>query len=549
MRVHTLVLATLVALGGTSHAAEEFIYTVQVGYHPWNIAQRYLKDTTLAQRLTRLNRISNDRRVAPGTQLRIPAQWLKLQAAQVRVLAAHGRATIEQPGQASRAAVLGEMLPVPAQLRTGPRSSVMLEFDDGSRVMMGQASDMRVLRSDRRMLDGGFMVELELLRGSLENMVTPRLRPPDTRFEIRSPAAVAAVRGTRFRVHADPATTWAEVLDGAVQVGNDAGAVRAEAGFGTVAQAGRAPEPPQPLLAAPDLSVLPARLERLPIDWPLPPVPGAVSYRTQVAPDTRFDSVVSDEQTTPARARVLDIDDGNYILRVRAIDAQGLEGLASERPVLVYARPQAPALISPEPDATVATPRPTFRWTEADATWHYRIEIRRDAPTTEVPWHAQTATSAHGTESTIDLPPGVYHWRVASVIPASGRQGPWGDTQSFRVVLPPPEPEPVQIQPGNVTIRWPTLPNASAYDLQVTPGTDFTQALIDIRSSTPQHQLRDLAPGAYQLRIRAISQDGFAGPWGRPQGFVIPEPVKPAPEPSPWRALLILLPALILFGL
>jgi hypothetical protein len=107
----------------------------------------------------------------------------------------------------------------------------------------------------------------------------------------------------------------------------------------------------------------------------------------------------------------------------------------------------------------------------------------------------------------------------------------------------------VQIQPGNVTIRWPTLPNAGAYDLQVTPGTDFTQALIDIRSSTPQHQLRDLAPGAYQLRIRAISQDGFAGPWGRPQGFVIPEPVKPAPESSPWRALLILLPALILFGL
>lgn len=548
--LQTLALTLLITASGASRAAEEFIYTVQPGDHPWNIAQRYLKGASFAQRLARFNRITNDSNVAPGTRLRIPAQWLRLQSAQVRVATAHGEAVVAQIGKAARAAVVGENLPIDALLRTGPGSSALLVFDDGSRVMLRQASELRLVQSSRRLLDGGFAVELELLRGGLESLVTPSQRAPATRFEIRTPAAVAAVRGTAFRVHVDNLAAWTEVLDGTVGVGNSAGAVRAEAGFGTVAQSGRAPDPPRLLLAAPDISSLPARLERLPIDWPLPPIPGAVGYRTEIAPDRRFDTVLSDEATPQARVRVLDIGDGPFVMRVRAIDAKGLEGLAAEREVLVHARPQAPTSISPEPDAIVATARPRFGWTQADPAWHYRLEIRRDTATDTPPLHLQSTTSADGTDLGIDLSPGLYQWRVASVIPASGRQGPWGDLQAFRVVLPGPDVAPVQVQPGDVTMRWPALPHALAYDLQIAPADgNFDSPSIAVRSTTPQHQLRDLPPGGYQLRVRAISQDGIAGPWGRPQRFVIPEPVPPEPPPSPWRVLLILLPALLLLGL
>ncbi len=549
MRLHHLALATWILASASCHGADEFIYTVQIGDHPWNIAQRYLKDTSFAQQLTRLNRITNDRRVAPGTQLRIPAPWLKLQSTRVRVLAAHGHAMVEQAGRPVRAAVAGEELPTHAQLRTGPGSSVLLEFDDGSRVMLRQASELRLVQSDRRLLDGGFMVELELLRGGLENMVTPLRQAPATRFEIRTPAAVAAVRGTRFRVHADDHTAWTEVLDGAVQVGNAAGDVRADAGFGTIAQLGRAPQPPRSLLAAPDLSGLPERLERLPINWPLAAVPGAVAYRTQVAPDRRFEVLLSDELTPQARARITDIEDGDFVLRVRATDADGLEGIVAERPIRVHARPQAPILIRPEPDAIVATPRPQFQWTVPDPGWHYRLEIRQGASTAEAPLIAQSVSEARFDALATDLAPGLYHWRVASVVPASGRQGPWGDPQSFRVVLPGPEAAPVQVQSGEVTIRWPAVPHATTYHLQVSAQDDFSQQVVDVHAREPQHQLHALAPGTYHLRIRATSQDGFTGPWSRPQLFVVPEPPPPAPEPSPWRALLIVLPALILLGL
>jgi hypothetical protein len=114
-------------------------------------------------------------------------------------------------------------------------------------------------------------------------------------------------------------------------------------------------------------------------------------------------------------------------------------------------------------------------------------------------------------------------------------------------VLPSPGLEPVQVDPGNVTVRWPALPHARAYDLQLARDDGFEQPLLDVRPEAPQYQIPSLAPGSYRLRLRTVSQDGFAGPWGQVQSFLVPEPVKP--EPNPWRKLLLVLPVLVILGL
>ena len=85
---------------------------MQSGDHPWNIAQRFLKDPSYGGQLKQLNRIGNDRRLSPGTQLRIPAEWLRLRALRVRLLAVHGDTVVIPGAGAGRAAIAGdELLP------------------------------------------------------------------------------------------------------------------------------------------------------------------------------------------------------------------------------------------------------------------------------------------------------------------------------------------------------------------------------------------------------------------------------------------------------
>ncbi|WP_394790946.1 FecR domain-containing protein [Rhodoferax sp.] len=530
----TGLLSLLLAAACTSASAADFIYTVQPGDHPWNLAQRYLKSPSLALRLRRLNNIPDEYRVMPGTRLRIPQEWLKLESAQVRLLAAVGDTTLAQGSAPPRSAVAGEMLQAPAALHTGADGSATLQFADGSRVLVRRDSELELRSSQQRTLGQASLVELALLQGSLENQVT-HMSESGGRFEIRTPAAVAAVRGTQFRVYAQGNTMRTEVIEGAVQVANPGGQVTAQAAQGSLAQAGQSPSPPVALLPAPDVSALPERIERLPIDLPLTSLPGASGYRTQIAPDAQFTLAISDETSPTARMRARDVADGSYVLRVRGIDAQGLEGLNAERTLVVHARPEPPLLIEPAPESMTTATRPSFRWTQADPGWSYRLQIMAAGNPTPI---SDQAASGAGTQSAQDLEPGIYQWRVATVRSDIG-QGPWGDAQPFRRVLPGPGVEIPQPKDGSLTLRWTAQPQTAHYRLQVARDNTFATPLVDAQTDSAQYALEKLQPGVHHVRIQAVAVDGYTGPWGSTQTFTVPEP-----EPSRWRVLLLLIPLL-----
>lgn len=531
-----LTLALLSVLHGAR--AADFLYTVQPGDHPWNLAQRYLQRPAMGARLLQLNQIPDEYRMMPGTRLRIPHAWLKLQSAEVRLLAVYGETAMAQGAGPARAAVPGELMAVQSVLRTGATGSATLGFADGSRVLLRRDSELRLAQAQQRVLGKTSMVELVLLAGSLENQVTP-LGESGGRFEIRTPAAVAAVRGTDFRLQAHGSQLRTEVLSGAVSVANAQGQIKAAAGQGSVAEGGQPPGPPTPLLAPPSLDGVPERVQRLPIDLPLLALSGALAYRTQLAPDASFSVTVSDETSSAPRLRARDVPDGNYMLRVRATDAQGLEGLSAQRALVVHARPEPPLLIEPASQAVTEAARPLFRWTQAQATWRYRLQVLglgNDEVVDE-----QTVASGVGPAPQQDLPAGRYRWRVAAIDPQKG-QGPWGDAQEFRRVLPGPGVAPAEVSEGALTLRWSAQAQAARYRLQVARDDTFSVPLLDLLSESPQHRLSELAPGEHHVRVQAIGADGYTGPWGSTQRFVVPEASR-----QPWWALLLLLPLLGLF--
>jgi hypothetical protein len=529
-------LLGLVLLGLMPAAqAGDFVYTVQPGDHPWNLAERYLKSPSLALALRQRNQIADEHRIPPGTKLRIPKEWLKLESTQVLLLAVVGETTLRRGTSPARAAVAGEQLQAPSELHTGPDGSATLQFADGSRVLVRRDSELQLQTTQKSLLGQASIVALSLLQGSVENQVTP-VGHSGGRFEIRTPAAIAAVRGTQYRVVTDGQTMRTEVVTGAVQVANATGQVTAQAAQGTVAQSGSRPAAPIALLPTPSLEGLPETIERLPIAWPIQPLAGASRYRTQLAATTEFSAMLSDEVTDAARIRVRDIEDGSYALRVRGIDAQGLEGLSAERRLVIHTQPEPPLLIDPAPEAATTAARPSLRWTQGDASLQYRVQLSVDGK----PVDEQVVASASA-QPPQDLPPAIYQWRVAAIHPTKG-QGPWGDTQPFRRVLPGPGVEIPQPQDGSLTLRWSAQPQTARYHLQVARDDSFNITLADADTETSQFSLKDLQPGPHYVRVKATGTDGYTGPWGSTQTFVVPQ----AP-PSRWGLLLLLIPALAIF--
>lgn len=533
------VVLGAVLLAGPADA-EDLLYTVRPGDHPWNIAQRYLLRPALALPLAQGNGIADPHRIAPGTRLRIPVQWLRQDPAPVRLLAVAGSVQVHQRDGATRAAQVGESLHAPLHIATGQDGSATLEFASGARVLVAQDSALQVHRATTRALDRSSAATLELLRGRLENDV-PSSLAPGQRFEIRMPAAIAAVRGTRFRVQArgsgGTARAGTEVLQGAVQLANPAGAVLVHAGQGSQASRDAAPPAPQALLPAPDLSGLPLRIERLPTALPFTPLAGANGYRVQLADDAHYTTTRMDEAGSEPVLQLPPVPDGDYVLRVRGINGHGLEGLSAEVALQVHARPEPPLLIAPAAGAQIVQPRPGFEWTQGRDHAGFRLQLFAGDGTLRLDEHS----TANRFQPAQALPPGHYRWRVAS-IDASGRAGPFGDAQRFERVEAGPQAE---LAPpaadGSMVLRWSVPPGAAGYQVQLAREAGFAAPLLDRHVEEPQLQLPTLAPGDYLVRVRRVTDDGALGPWSEPQTFTIPEP-----RAARWPLLWLLLPLVLL---
>ena len=529
----------------TAARAADFVYVVQPGDHLWNIAQRYLLHPAQAQDLLQRNQIPNERRLMPGTRLRIPQEWLRLQTTHVRLAALAGEVSVQIGEAAIRPAVAGESLGALTILRTGNSGSASLVFADGSQVLVLRDSELKLRAAATRTIDQAGMVTLELVRGGLENDVRPR-QPQGGRFQIHTPAAIAAVRGTRFRVHVDgdaAPQARTEVLTGAVQVFNPGGQVTATAAQGSVARLHEAPRAPVPLLSPPDLSAMPSQVERLPIDLAFAPLDGASAYRVQITPAPAFDVAVRDVITQTPSLRLLDLQNGRYMVRARGIDPQGLEGLAAQRPLALQVGPEPPLLIEPAAGSTTSDARPQFRWTESVAGTRYRLQISGPGPADPLipflPLLEQTVSEGQAVPDE-DLAPGAYRWRVASVrdpLPP----GPFSDAVPFRRVLAGPETLIATPAGQRLDLRWSAQPSAVRYRLQVARDADFSAPETDVLTLAPQHALQDLEPGLHHVRVQAIDASGAEGAWGGTQTFSAPEP-----QASPWRLLWLLLPWVLL---
>lgn len=509
-------LALLIAPGAHGY---NWFYTVRPGDNLWTISETYLVSMDYWQPLGRLNRIVDPLRIPPGTRLQIPLPWLKIRPLSAHAVAAAGTVWVESATGQRRSVQPGMALNAGDRLSTESDGSLTLRFADDSTLLL-QKNSILVLDSLSAYGDTGMVdTRLRLQQGRANHQVVPA--PGGASYEIGTPVASSAVRGTEFRTAADPVDgiTRTEVLDGRVALSGAARTVILDAHEGSLVRPGKAPTAPVRLLPPPDLGSIPTVLEQSPVPLQLPSLRGAVSYRVQIAPDAGFQQLLYDAVVATPRFRGPDLADGNYVLRMCGIDARGLDGLCAEHPIRVNARPAPPALLAPPADAMVMEERPGFAWAELSGVRGYSFRLAAAAaPDRDLYRRDDLADAALDLD--LALPPGDYVWRVAAT--DSEGLGPFGDPQPFRRPRPTPNLDPPTVDDESLTLRWPAGLPGERYRVQFTADWTFEEILLDRVVDTPSITLKRPPSGIYYLRFQLIDPDGRASPPGPPQRIVAP---------------------------
>jgi hypothetical protein len=489
------------------------------------LAARYLGDYRQWSALQSHNQVPDPYRLRPGSVLEIPVNLLRAATASVEFV--HGDVRSRSlshlgdagsSGQAEPATVQkGQILQEGDSLKLAPDSFVAVKLADGSLVRVQAESEVQLRQMRRKGRAGTLQSVLDLREGNLEASV-PRQASGERRFEVRTPAASTSVRGTRFLVFNDTqGGTAAAVDEGSVAVRSGQPGALIHPGQGVSVTADGHVGRPRKVLPAPDTSAWPQLAEDA--NWvslPLPALPGAARYQVQLAQDAALNQVVRSGFFSQSPLRLTGVDDGDYVVSIRALDASGIPGARSLHSLRVKAHPVPPLYESPSPDATIGLGQGGLSCTKVEEASAYRIQVVAADGDFAQPLVDASALRdcALPADALARLAPGIYRWRAASQRTlADGRidQGPFATAQAMKLATPPAQLSSDALQmgggpgEGSRTIRWPGE-EGHRYHVVVASEPGFAAPLVDTWVDQPQWSPQDLPAGAYYLRLQV--QDG-----------------------------------------
>lgn len=441
-------LAATVALT-SAHAQPQTDWSKRVenGDTLIGISKRFLREPLRWRDLQRHNAVRNADLIAPGSTIRIPVQWMRGEPTTAAVVHVQGDATVQASNTTVRApARPGDSLSMGSRLRTGADSAMTLRFVDGSQVVVTSQTEVTLEQMMSFPATGGFAsTRLNLQRGAVESQVSPA-REAQRSYEITTPVVTLGVRGTQFRAAAGEAgNSRLEVVRGQVQADASRSAT-VDAGQGVVTQSDGRLGDVETLLPAPVLGAGPqldgtgtARMQ-----WAA--LAGASGYRVQLFAAQADEALLRESQPAAAAVHWSGLVPGAYQVRVRGIAPSGLEGLNAQTTVQLAAYvappppgPPPPIYALPEPGQQLWSQAAALSWYGPRAGLRFRLQVAAN-PDFAQPLHDEVSPSPSAyvlVQSHVRLPPGRYHWRVATLGP-QGAAGPFGPTRAFELAHPAP---------------------------------------------------------------------------------------------------------------
>jgi hypothetical protein len=392
-------------------------YVVKPGDTLIELGRAYLRKPSDYRRVQRANQISRPRVMPIGLTLRIDQDLLKTTPIAARLSAFSGRVQVETDGRLVPARI-GLAIAEGQRLVTGPGAFATLEMEDASRVTLPSNTSLRVVRLRNVVLTNAPQRVFKLDEGRGAISATPNGNP-NSRFEVRTPVSVSAVRGTEFRVGSQNAADGrpharTEVIEGAVSVGpgeTPPTGAPVLAGYGVSVTASGV-SAPTALLPAPTLEAASQNQSDKTVRFALRPVANAQAYRLQLSRDAGFVDLFAEATVAEPFADLGELADGTYFVRLTALDANGLEGLPAD---YSFDRDLDTLEPSASPTAEVDGKRRNFlfRWfSGGDGVRVYRFQLfagtEATAAVVDMPGLSEPRLTL------TDLPAGVYAWRISA---------------------------------------------------------------------------------------------------------------------------------------
>jgi hypothetical protein len=400
-----LAIAVSSAFPNMAFAGDDIPYHVVKGDTLIALGEKYLLRPSDYRIVQKNNRIGNPNMIPVGKTINFPRHLLKYEAAKARFIAVRGGVSSVQ-GSTRVDAKTGNELQEGAAVQTAAGAFATLALDDGSRVSLPSNSDVKIVRLRKYYLGSALDYDFRVQKGGTRSKVAP-LQSKNDRYQVRTPKAVSAVRGTDFQTRVDETSgnDFAEVDEGALAVdltNGQSAAVGAGFGLAVTANGEAISEALLPAVTLADAGKLqnnPAVQFALPGD--------GKSYRLSVATDAGFIEQIADVLSKSDSADIGALDDGNYFLRVRQLSSTGIEGQPA---VYTFKR----RLNSVSGNASSTADGWVFRWAGVGkGTIRYHFQLVRGLPE-NAPFVDEAGLSVQQL-SLSDLPPGDYHWRIGSV--------------------------------------------------------------------------------------------------------------------------------------
>ena len=492
-------------------ATPEWIYTLRPGESYSQIAGELLAVGFTPARLLQYNNIDSAAAVAEGDSIRIPLSWLKRQPDPARVTSVSGPVQLISGAD-------GRKLPLTSNtlIRVGDEvlsssGSATIVLADGSEVRISPDSRLTFNRLTQYGKSGMVDTRLRLHKGEVHTRVKPVIEG-GARFEIETPSAVAAVRGTAFALQTSENGSRLQVTEGVVDFGAPGKTRRIPAGYSaTVSTVSNSVLSIRRLPPAPHVNPLPPKLTKL---------PAPMSWAPSQAPLHRLD-IFEAESGRWVESRKVDgnkfqlslLDNGNYEIHLAALDTRGTAGMPAVVPIEVDLQAQAATLVAPAAGELANDDMPEFQWNLNGQNEIARVEIAEDESFREL------VTSSEWAPESSALPlrplgPGQYYWRV--VTEAGGNSVATSEARKLVVngSLPPVRIISVNYVDSQVRVFWEKVETASNYRLQLSEEPEFQNIIKEAKLADTTAALRLIPGRRYFVRLKALSDGPLTSRWG-----------------------------------